>query len=355
MKRLVMFWNKKITQRDKLSFLEYLSIQVKKNTSYETTLVRYIENANRKPYIIELCNVAIEEIRNGKEAVDSLHEIGFIDKLEYGLIKNANSKEDLHTSLISIIAIIKSNMQSHNVLSTEIIKGVAMFVFPFILIPFFNEKIVSLYTSFADMQNATGDTSVKAEIQIPFLIKYWWSSFVFLSVIALSYFGIKKLLNFIYEQYSFVYYKLFKSVLYIDLISVLKTFEQLQMNMTTSNAYITLSESAPNFYWKNLFNQINLNLKQGGKASEIFVSQKGIIPLEVIECFVDADETGETELYIENALDYCSTKIESINKNIEFWAPAIIQVSMYLIVGYMAVSFMIDMSQNGVLNLLNKM
>lgn len=63
------------------------------------------------------------------------------------------------------------------------------------------------------------------------------------------------------------------------MISVLKTFYQLQNSMSISNAYIALSNSAPNLYWGTLFNEINLNLKQGGKASEVFASQKGDHPL----------------------------------------------------------------------------
>lgn len=99
----------------------------------------------------------------------------------------------------------------------------------------------------------------------------------------------------------------------------------------------------------------NLNLKEGGKASDIFVSQKGILPLEVINCFIDADETGETKLYIEKALDYCESKDSEINETIKEWGPTIINVVIYMVVGLLVVALVKDIMQNGILDVMTRM
>jgi type II secretory pathway component PulF len=124
--------------------------------------------------------------------------------------------------------------------------------------------------------------------------------------------------------------------------------------MSITNAYITLSKNSPNLFWNNLFEDININIKQGGKASEIFVSNKGVLPLEVINCFIDADETGEVELYIEKAIEFCENKNQSINENIKEFGPAIINAILLLIVGLLMVAFLRDIMQKGLVDVMNR-
>ncbi len=351
-----MFFSKTITVKDKLDFLEYLSFQVKSEASYEETLTRYIENGSRKDYIIEFCLNAISDIKNGKEPADALLDNGFISNLEYGIIRNADSSKDLHNSLISIININKNSLKNSNALASAIKSGLLTIMAIFLTIPFFKEDITSLYESFGQMQAASSTSSTDVVIvQIPFLIKYWWSSFIVIGIMILIYFGVKYLLNYIYINYTSYYYKVFKNKLFTDLITVLNTYYQLQNSMNISNAYIALSKTSPNIYWRNIFYEIDLNLKEGGKASDILVSQKGILPLEVINCFIDADETGETELYIKKALDYCENSDKEINEVIKEWGPAVINVLIYLLIGLLAVAFVKDTMQNGILDVLSRM
>lgn len=356
MKMFSNLFKHKLSKKEKLDFLEYLAFQSKSEMPFEKILIRYISsNGLKKKYIIDNCNSAIIDIRNGKTPSNALFENGFIEKLEYGIIKNTNDNKDLHISLMSIVNINKSNLKNKNILGREIRNGVLIFCGIFLLIPIFQEQIVSLYTQFTNMQDLVGDGSTKSTVNIPFLIKYWWSSFVLIGFIAAVFQSFKYLLNYVYLNHAHLYYRVFKNRLYNDLISVLKTFEQLQNAMSISNAYIALSNSSPNKYWSELFNEINLNLKQGGKTSDIFVSQKGILPIEIINCFIDAEDTGETRAYIEKALNYCVDENESINANISLWSPAIIQASMYLIVGYMLVAFVLDMLQGGLMDVMSKM
>lgn len=351
-----MFFKKKITLNDKLDFLEYLSFQIKAELSFEKTLIRYIENNTRKSYVVSYCQNAINDIQNGKYPADALFDNGFISKLEYGIIKNSDSNIDLYNSLLSIININKNSIKNSNVLGRAIKSGIVTLSCIFLVIPYFKDDVASLYSSFGQMQSfTTGSNLAPVSVEIPFLIKYWWSSFIVIAIIILAYFVIKYLLNYIYINHTSTYYRLFKNKLYTDLITVLKTYFQLQNSMNISNAYITLSKTAPNVYWENIFYEINLNLKEGGKASDIFVSHKGILPLEVINCFIDADETGETKLYIEKALDYCESKDSEINETIKEWGPTIINVVIYMVVGLLVVALVKDIMQNGILDVMTRM
>lgn len=353
---LVMFFNKKITVKDKLDFLEYLSFQVKSEASFEETLTRYLGNGSRKDYVSEYCLNAISDIKNGNDPADALLDNGFISNLEYGIIKNADSSNDLHNSLISIININKNSLKNNNTLGNAVKSGLLTIMAVFLIIPFYKDDIASLYQSFGQMQAASSTSSTSViNVELPFLIKYWWSSFIVIGAMILLYFGIKYFLNFIYINYTSYYYKVFKNKLYTDLITVLNTYYQLQNSMNISNAYIALSKTSPNIYWRNIFYEIDLNLKEGGKASDILVSQKGILPLEVINCFIDADETGETELYIKKALDYCENRDKEINEVIKEWGPAVINVLIYLLVGLLAVAFVKDTMQHGILDVLSGM
>lgn len=346
---------KKLSKEEKLDFLEYLSFQIKSGMSFLKALSRYTENTNRKEHVLRYAESAISDIQMGKSPADALLENGFIEKLEYGIVKNSSSNEELYISLLSVININKNQIKNKNVLEGSIRSGVMTFAGIFLLIPLFKDDVAALYSSFGQLQGLTNSSGKAAVIELPFLIKYWWSSFIIIGFIAVCYQSAKYLFKYLYENHSDLYYRVFRNRLYIDLISVLKTFYQLQNSMSISNAYIALSNSAPNLYWGTLFNEINLNLKQGGKASEVFASQKGIIPLEVINCFIDADETGNSKLYIDKAIDYCESKDAVINAGIKEWAPTIINFFLFMIVGALVVAFVKDTLQNGLLDVMSKM
>ena len=347
-------FNKKISKQEKLDFLEYFAFQMKSEMSFEDALVRYTENGIIKAHVLENCNNAILDIKNGKNPSDALLDNGFIEKLEYGIVKNSNSNKDLYIALLSIININKNNIKNKNVLESSIRSGVSTLGGIFLLIPFFKDDIASLYSTFGQMQNLSGNVKAPS-VEIPFLIKYWWSSFIVIGIIVFLYQAIKYSLNYLYKNHADIYYRFFKNRLYSDLISVLKTFQQLQNSMSISSAYIAISNSSPNVYWETLFNEINLNLKQGGKASDIFVYHKGILPLEVINCFIDAEKTGENNLYINKALEYCESKNEEVNGIIKEWSPIIINMLLFVIVGALVVAFVKDTMQNGILDVMSKM
>lgn len=351
-----MFFNlsNRLNKNEKLDFLEYLSFQIKAELSFEKILKRYIENGIRNDKINTLCLNAITDIQNGESPADALFQNSFIDKIEYSIFVNATDTESLYSSIISIINLNKNNLKNKNIIKSSVISGLLTFSAVFMIIPFFQDDLISLYATFGEMQNLAKSDASK-NLELPFLVKYWWSSFVLIGLILSLSFGVKIFLTYLYKHHTDVYYRIFKNILYQDLVSILRTFIQLKTNMSISNTYKALSSSSPNFYWENLFESVYLNLQQGGKASEIFVSHKGVLPVEVINNFVDADETGEVQLYLTKSLEYCESKNESINRFIKEWAPTVINIILLLTIGVLIVAFMEDIMQNGLLDVMNKM
>lgn len=348
-----MFFNDKLSKQDKLNFLEYLSFQTKDEMSVEKILNRYIQGGHRKKIVEEKCLEAISLIKNGGDKADVLLQCGFIEKFEYGIVKNASSNEDLYLALVAVININNNNLKNSNALASEIRSCLIALALMFLFIPFMQDDLLAMYKSFGDMQSLTGNGAPKV-VEIPFLIKYWWAAFVFIGIFILIGLGIKWLLKYIYINHGATYYRFFKNKLYMDLISVLKTFYQLKKTLRSeTNAYMVLANSSPNKYWEELFEEITINQKRGEKASEIFVSQEGIIPIEVIECFVDAEDTGESDAYIDKAIRYCEAENEKMNIFIRQWAPKVMDTLLYFLAGLLLVAFFKDIMQNSILDVLS--
>lgn len=344
-------FKRKLTKNEKLDFLEYLAFQIKSDMSFEKALVRYNSNQNRKKHVLETCNNTIQDIRNGKTPADALFDNELIERLEYGIVKNGRSNKELYESLTSIININKGNISNSNELQKAVRHGVLLIVFVFLLIPLFKNELTILYGTFEQMQAMTGKKDVVVEL--PFLIKYWWASFVIIGLIGSLYLFIKFLITLCYKFYTKMYYAIFINVFYQDLISVLKTFYQLQGNMSVSNSYQIMLQSPLNDYWRDLFQSIVTNLKHGGKASEILYAEKNIIPEEVINCFIDAEDTGEFKTYINKALENSIAKNQDISKNIKEFAPLIINLLLFMVVGYLVTQFIKDITENGLLDVMN--
>ena len=180
-------FKRKLTKNEKLDFLEYLAFQVKSDMSFEKALVRYNSNQNRKKHILETCNNTIQDIRNGKTPADALFDNELIERLEYGIVKNGRSNKELYESLTSIININKGNINNSNELQKAVRSGVLLITFVFLLIPLFKNELIALYGTFEQMQAMTGKKNVV--IELPFLIKYWWASFVIIGLIGAVAYG----------------------------------------------------------------------------------------------------------------------------------------------------------------------
>ena len=344
-------FKKKLSKQEKLDFLEYLAFQIKSDMSFEKALIRYNSNENRKEHVLETCSNTINDIKNGKTPADALFDNDLIEKLEYGIIKNGKSNLELYNSLISVININKNKIDNQNVLAKAIRSGVLMITFIFLSIPFFKDEIVTLYRTFEQMQKMTG--KVNAIVEIPFLIKYWWASFIVVAFIGVIYMGIKYLFKLWSIYHTKSYYMIFRNKFYEDLISVLKTFYQLQGNMSVSNSYNMMIESTPNQYWQSVFLKISTNLKYGGKASEILLAEKEVVPEEITNCFIDAEDTNEFKIYVGKAIEYSEQTNIQINQSLKEWAPLIVNLLVFSVISFLVLMFIKDILQNGLMDVMS--
>ena len=165
----------------------------------------------------------------------------------------------------------------------------------------------------------------------------------------------KYLFKFIYANHGRLYYSIFKYKIYSDLMAILETLRQMQKSMSDAQSYIALAHSAPNSYWKEIFDDAVNNLKEGRKASEVFAMQRGLIPVDVIHCIMDGEDTGEMATYLLKASDYCKDRYEAIQNSIRTGVPIIFDVLLYFLIGLVVVKFTNDMNELGIMNVLTQL
>lgn len=348
----MLFFTPKMSQKEKIDFLEYISFQLKSKSGFEKATVRYISSgAKRTAIVVESCNLVIELIKNGSNPALSLYEGGFLDEQEYSLILNSMGSESLDASIKLIVELKNSSTKSSDVLKRSLNTGIFFLLGLFSLIPLFRGSIVELYEMFANMSSmATGE---KQAVQLPFLVEHWWSIYVIFALLGVFYFSVKFFINWLYVHKGDIYYKVFRYRIYIDLIAVLEILRQMSLSMSMNNAYRALSKTAPSHYWREFFEEIDSTLKKGGKASEVF-SANGAIPVDVVYALIDAEDTGEANNYLSKAVEFCVEKNNDFQDKVRVGIPMMFELLMFFVVGLIAVKFVGDMNNLGILNVVSQ-
>ena len=338
---------KKLKESERIDLLEYLSFQTRTGMSFRSALERYIES-KRSKNIINAVSAVIEAITLGEKPADALLEASIISSVEYTLISNANNPA---IAIGTVVGLSKTQKKSADALKNSLRSGILMLSGLLLLIPYFRSDIEQLYMMFAQM--AVLSKGGVAHPDIPFLVKYWWSSFVAIGMIGAIYLMIAEVLKYMYRNHGALYYRAFGYTVYKDLVSILSALRQMGQAMTWSQAYATLSESAPNSYWNGLFGEITENLRQGGKISDVVAHQSGIIPVEVVHCFIDGEETGEEDTYLQKAVELCQERYDKAQEQIKIAVPFFFELLLYFLVGLVAVKFTEDMNNLGIMQVLS--
>lgn len=341
-----MFNRSRLSEKERIDVLEYISFQIKSGSSYKKALQRYMD-ADRKKRVVEAVEIAMESIGLGDKPADALLASGLITEIEYTLIANA---DNLFEAIAGIVAMAKTRIKSSGTLKKSVQVWVGIILLLLLLIPYFRDSIVLIYTNIAEM--AVMASGEKAVVELPFIVKYWWASFVIAGAALGSYLIVVKALNWVYKHHARLYYFIFRHILHRDIAIVFTAIRHMRGSMSLSNAYRSLAKSAPNSYWTNLFSSVSENLNNGGKASDVFAYQVGIIPLEVVHCVVDAEDTREEGVYFQKAIDLSLNRHDEIQSFIQVSIPIVFQVLAYVVVGIIAIGFLRDMSDQGILQVL---
>ncbi|MFA6395669.1 MAG: hypothetical protein WCW84_06845 [Sulfurimonas sp.] len=343
-----MFNRKNLTEKERVDILEYLAFQTKTGMSFKAALTRYLDS-DRVSRIVEIVETVISAIEAGIKPADALLEGKVVSEIDFTLIANAQNPSE---AIAVVVLLSKSRNKSADVLKSSIRSGLLMLGGLLMLIPFFREDIEQIYMMFATMSTMT--SGVAPEAQIPFLVKYWWSTFVVIGLFGALYFAVAEMIKWMYRYYGNLYYRVFGYTIYRDLVFILTSLSQMGRTMSWAQAYATLSHSAPNSYWGELFGDIAENLKQGGKASGVIALQRGIIPVEVIQCFTDGEDTGEVNIYLQKAVVLCQERFDKAQEQIRASVPIFFDLLLYFLVGLVAVKFTEDMNNLGIMQVLTQ-
>ena len=113
------------------------------------------------------------------------------------------------------------------------------------------------------------------------------------------------------------------------------------------------SEVNQKTYQREFFAEIDSTLKNGGKASEVF-SANGAIPVDVVYALIDAEDTGEANNYLSKAVEFCVEKNNDFQDKVRVGIPMMFELLMFFVVGLIAVKFVGDMNNLGILNVVSQ-
>jgi type II secretory pathway component PulF len=338
----------RLSEKERIDLLEYLSFQTKTGMSYKAALARYLDGG-RVRRVVEKVEAVIEAISAGVKPADAFLEAGILSESEFTLISNTNSPSE---ALFTVVALSKAHNKSADVLKSSIRTGLFMLGGLLMLIPFFREDIEQIYMMFATMSTMASGAS--PDPQIPFLVKYWWSAFVVVGAVWGIFMAASLFVRHIYRFHGAIYYRVIGYTVYKDLVTVLTSLKQMGKVMSWSQAYTAISQSAPNSYWAELFSEVSENLKQGGKASSVVAHQRGIIPVEVVHCFLDGEDTGEVDIYLQKAIELSQDKFDKAQERIRTAVPIFFDLLMFFLIGLVAVKFTQDMNELGIMQVLTQ-
>lgn len=341
-------FNKYMNRTEGHDFIEYLAFQIKSGSSYKKAISRYLES-NRPKHVIDSCYKIIDLIDSGMKPADALREMDVINDIEYTLLSTASNNSE---ALIIVSEQYINSKQGNDALKTSARGGFILLAGLLLLIPLFRDDIEGIYGMFAHMGSMSGTTHAKVEI--PFLVKYWWSAFVVVGGLIMVYFGFKMFFNWLYLKHGKLYYKIFPFRINADLVSIIESLRQMNKAMSTSQSYQILSQNAPNSYWRDLFDEASNQLRNGGKASDIFASTKSVLPIEVVHCIIDGEDTGESDVYLKKAAAFSHQQNVVTQGRFKTWIPIFFDILLYFLVGMVMISFTNDMNELGILNVLSQ-
>jgi type II secretory pathway component PulF len=344
---ILSIFKRKISQKEKQDFLEYVAYQLQMGSSFKSAVIRYIDT-DRSKIVLESCVNVINMIDDGNEPAKALFDSGFITKIEFSII--SGNTGNVHESILLAVNLNKETDKSANVIKSSIRNSLLILMGLLMLIPLFRQDIMDIYKMFNDMSNMNSTTA--STIRLPFLVEYWWSAFVVAFAGFILWMLIKKFINYLYLYHGALYYKIFKFKIYEDLMIILEGMKQLQKSMSDIQSYMALSNTAPNKYWEEFFVLMVEKIRMGGKASESFLKEKGIIPIEVILCFIDGEETNEKEKYLDKASLFCKEKYDVIQQQFRVGIPLFFDLLLYFLIGLVVVKFTNDMNELGIMKVL---
>lgn len=326
-------------ERERL--MGFLLFRLKHGGNVTSAIKSYLENNDSK----ESRPVAamLDRLNKGAAFHEVAYEFGLVDQDGWLLLDNApnvyQALQSLRDSQDQGGAVSISRIWLNSIIKQWFVAlSIALVFIP----PIGGNNLMSLYQT----TNMAAQSAGTTPHPIPYYITHPWSLLVYVLIAGvLLLFGWLTLKTLernnaplIYRWLRFRFYEDWRRIL--DVYLMLK-----QAGHSDAQSVKTLARIAPNEFTRKLFEEAALSMSRRGRGLyELLASHRGTIPSIIVNYFMDGEKTGQRDIYVCQARDYCIHSLEEQYRKTKIWVPVLLANINLLIFGLMFVDLTIDLT-----------
>ena len=331
--------NKRISGIERTRVLDFLIFKLKHGGNVVQALKSYMDG-NKLKGSRPVQNM-LDDILAGENYVDAFFDYGLIDR--YGHLILSSSVEPAKA-----LVVVRSNSIKNQV-------GITAIIFKDIVVKFcsalglglalalFSKPIVTIF----EKMNAAGTATGAVSHPLPLYLAQPWLVFGVVAVTGAVLALIGAWLWWTNKHNTAQIYKFATFRFYEDWSSLLALYLAFKAaGQSDFKASSSLSQSCPEGSFNHeLFGSMAQAMRKSGRSFyDVMAQQEGVIPPSVLTFFLDASKTGQIDIYINQAKQYCDERLEVLTGEVKTWVPAITGVVMLMTFGLMVADLFIGIT-----------
>lgn len=332
---------KKLSSTECARIFDFLIFKIKHGGNIVGALKSYMEGNKSKSS--QPVNIMLQKISEGENFTDVALEFGLIDRSGY-LVLSSSVDAAKALPIVRNAILTKTNGVT-SVIVADVLKKYAFSLLAgfLMLIDTTRMPMVSIFEKMNQSAKATGATVDPLPVYLAdpwHVMTYVLAVGVVLSVVGGTFWWLNK-----YDTSKI--YRIARFRFYEDWIGLLSLYLALKSSgQSDFKAAKSLASAWPeDSYIHNLFNEIAESMRSNGHSFyQVLAEQEGAIPSEVLCFFLDASKTGQFDVYIKQARDYCEHQLETLNQLAKTWMPALTGIVMLMTFGLMVADLFVELT-----------
>jgi len=335
-----MFWRRgQISTSERARLLDFLLFRLKQGGNVHAALKSYMDGNEEKRS--RPVGAMLARMSAGQSFAEASMEIGFLNARGAVLIDHApnpylalKSIREMQTSEDSgsVSRVWTSSILKHWVIAL----GIALSFSPLGA----NQTLVTMYQSSSAASLSLGGGGHP----LPFYVEQPWivtEGVIILGAVMLIAWGVIRVIartrvDLLYRFFRFRFFEDWGPLL--DIYMALK-----RAGHSDSQSAKVIATITQRGFTHELFLLAADNLRTKGKGLfETFNASRGVIPSEVLGYLMDGEKTGQRDVYIGHARDFCVHSLKEMHKRASRWVPTLIGNINILVFGILMADLTID-------------
>lgn len=335
-----MFWRKgQISAAERTRLLDFLLFRLKQGGNVHAALKTYMDGNEEKRS--RPVGTMLARMTAGESFAVVAKDIGFLNDRGAVLVDNAPNPYLALKSIQEMNAADQGRSVSWVWLSTILKHWLIALGISLTLTPFgANQTLTAMYKNSAEAAISLGATPREAPfyVQEPWIITEWvliGGVVIFACWLALRLVAAKRV-DLLYRIFRFRFFEDWGPLL--DIYLALK-----RAGHSDSQAARVIAVVTQQGFIHQLFSLAADNLRMKGKGLyETFSSFKGVIPVEVLGYLMDGEKTGQRDVYVARARDFCVHTLGEMHKRATRWVPTIVSNVNIVVFGLLLADLTLD-------------